>query len=198
MVALVVQREQLQAFRDGDPQARKVVGEWLVDQLILFFDSRFGVESLGDLVQETMMDILGKLEQSPEEPEAFYRWAMSFAGMEARTVRRDVQRSDVRAIKLREHLAAAERRHSPLSAQLLRAEQWDLIVECLSQLPPRYREAIEHNLDGGSHRELAERAGIAEASARHRFYVALRLIRERIRKVRVTRSEDRTSPGTAA
>jgi RNA polymerase sigma factor (sigma-70 family) len=159
----------IDAARAGDRQAREKLGRWLTDELLAFFAGHFKDHEIGDLVQQTLLELLQKLDEYEYRgPGLFQRWVHRFAGFKAKTKTRDVHRKRAREQKLRTELVA-----EPLTpdSMIYGLEFEEHLEECMVQLPPHEREALEHWRQGGADEELAAIAGVsanAIACRRHR------------------------------
>jgi DNA-directed RNA polymerase specialized sigma24 family protein len=186
--------------RDGDPRARKALGSWLHHELIAFFGKGKFKESdrVSDLIQETVVDVLAKLAEAPDDPDAFRRWVHSFAGTEVRTVDRDRDREHGRA-----NLRARGPTPPPLSASasvlgpLIDEQQRAMLIEHARQLRPVYRNALLHVLDGGDYKSLAASEGIPVGTASSRLDYATKMVGRSIEAARTTRPSCRTPPRRA-
>jgi DNA-directed RNA polymerase specialized sigma24 family protein len=177
-------RELVQAAREGDPHAKDALGSWLYSELQAFFADSKRPER-ADLIQAAVVDILQKLALAPDDPELLRDFAHSFAGMEVLECSRDQGRELARVAALRQepHTPA----ESP-SSILLDEQQRQLVIEHAQRLRPILRDAILHVfVHGGDYKSLAASEGIATSTAATRIFRA-------IEKVGCLIEEDRRTP----
>lgn len=187
----------LRDLRAGNVHAGSMLGAWLTDQLTQYFSGwGFDEDATEELIQRTVLDILEKISDAPNNGDAFLNWALGFAWTEVLTIRREPLRAMGRAAKLAEVGELVETPGGP-DAPVLEREQRELVEHHLRKLPPLYREALEFYLDTESYEALMSRFGIANSTARSRISKARRMLRESIEAARLTRSPFRT-PSSAA
>jgi RNA polymerase sigma factor (sigma-70 family) len=152
------------ATRQGLPGARERLFEGAQIRLSRYFSGRLGTKDVGDLVQETMMIALTKLDQV-EPDRSFERWLL---GVAHNVTLREYESRHRRA-RLADALA-----HEPVkpptgpSTALLRAEKREVLLEEIQQLPEGMRVVIEHDLIDGDPAELAEAQQIHQGTVRTR------------------------------
>jgi DNA-directed RNA polymerase specialized sigma24 family protein len=185
-------RNLLQAARNGDPRAYEALGRWLVAELAVFFE-RHPAHEIDDLIQETATEILGSLSSVADEPVAFRDFVRGFAGTRTLTRRRDAAREHER-ITLGSH-PAIESPSVTILGPLLDAVERQLVIDHAQRLRPIFRKAILHVLEGGSYRSFAVSENIPAPTAWRRLNRAIELVGRSIRLARRTRPPYRTPAG---
>lgn len=152
--------------------ARTALFEWLGAELWQFLTKRHAKQEVSDLVQEALADILVKLPtHAPDTSDQFLRWAIGFAGIEARTrATEDGRERAARAKLAAQPLVLASRVTSKL-------RKWRFARHYARRLPRIYRNTLLLRLDGREYESIARREGIAEATARRRVSVGVRKLR---------------------
>jgi DNA-directed RNA polymerase specialized sigma24 family protein len=188
-----VDRDIIRAARDGDPHARDLLGLWLEDELHGFFAKAFKQrEQVGELIQDTVADIVHKLALAPDDPDAFRTFVRGFAGMQAHESTRDRKRERAHAAMLQaKHTPPAESASASLFDPLLAEEQRQLVIEHAQRMRPVYRTAILHVLDGGDYKSLAAAEGVSRKTASSRISYAIEVVGRSIERARRTRPPDR-------
>lgn len=179
-------RDTLQALRAREPQAAEAFVEWFCDEFIPFLSSHFDRGHVDDLLQNTLTEVLAKLgtDDMPVEPVAFRKWVYGFAWNKVRAAARDPFRRLARQAKL---MNAPLPEHPPgPESSTAEAELVELIRRGIVELPDIYRQAIEHVLDGGDYRSLAENEMLDEGTARRRIWEARKRLRLIVQAMRVT------------
>lgn len=187
-------RDLVQAAREGDPHAKDALGSWLYAELRSFFADR-NPERVGDLIQEALVDLLDKFALAPDDPELLRNFVHSFGGMEVRESTRDQGRELGRAAALRqEPHTPAESPSASVFGPLLNEQQRQLVIEHAQCLRPIFRDAILHVLDGGDYKSLAIRCGITKQTAATRISRAIAKVSCSIEADRRTPPKYRTRP----
>jgi DNA-directed RNA polymerase specialized sigma24 family protein len=176
-------RNLLQAARNGDPRAYDALGRWLLAELALFF-ARHPAHEIDDLIQETTTEILGSLSSAADDPVAFRDFVRGFAGTRTLTSRRDAARDHER-ITLGSH-PAIESPSVTILGPLIDAVERELLIDHAQRLRPIFRDAILHVLDGGTYRSLAASKNIPERTAWSRLQRAIELVSRSIGLARRT------------
>lgn len=182
-------RNLLQAARNGDPRAHDALGRWLVAELAVFFE-RHPAHEIEDLIQETATEILGSLSKSADDPVDLRDFVRGFAGTRTLTTRRDAAREHER-ITLGSH-PASESPSVTILGPLLDAIERQLVIDHAQRLAPMFRDALLHVLDGGNHRSLAASENIPVPTAWRRVDRAIELVNRSIRRARRTGPAYRT------
>lgn len=191
-------RDIVQAARQGDPRAWNALGLWLDAELRAYFAATHRRERVGDLVQAALVDVLGKLALAPDDPELLRNFVHSFAGTEIKELARDQGRELERAAALRqEPHTPAESPSVTVFGPLLDEQRRQLMIEHAQCLGPILRDAILHVLDGGDYKSLAVRCGITENAAATRISRAIARASCSVEAARRTPPEYRTRPNRA-
>lgn len=129
-----------------------------------------------DAAQDAFVTALERLEEC-RQPERFGSWLLSIVRNRARDRRRWRAVRDALPIEAADRSAAAD---DPLRD----AERGELrgdLLDALGTLPETQREVVLlFDLEGWSHREIAERLGITAGSARVQLFNARRALRARL------------------
>jgi DNA-directed RNA polymerase specialized sigma24 family protein len=190
-------RDIVQAAREGDPHAKAALGSWLCSELQAFFADSKRPEK-DDLIQAALVDILKKLALAPDDLELLRDFVHSFAGMEVRESTRDQGRALGRAAALRqEPHTPAETPSVSVLGPLLDQQRLQLVIEHTQCLRPIFRDAILHLLEGGDYKSLAVRYGIPEPTAATRISRAIAMVSSSIEAARRTPPKYRTRPSHA-
>jgi RNA polymerase sigma-70 factor (ECF subfamily) len=143
------------------------------------FSVAFGVlgnrHDAEDVVQDAFVKALDRLEDC-REPSKFVQWLMMIVRNRAlshRTYRKIRETSE-----LIPEIAEAE--DSPL-VDAARSELADTLQSALATLNEVQREVVLlHDLDGWTHKDIAEALEITEVRSRQHLFVARKLLRERL------------------
>jgi RNA polymerase sigma factor (sigma-70 family) len=183
-----VDRDTLRALREGKREGQDAFANWFCDEFIPFFSSYIDRGQVDELIQNTFRAVLARLasptSRIPVEPDEFRRWVYGFAWKEIGTAARNPRRALARQRKL---MFAPLPEHPPgPETNMAKAELAELIERGIPELPIIYREAIEHVLDGGDYKSLAEFDQITESTARQRIYEAKKRLQMIVRAMRVS------------
>jgi DNA-directed RNA polymerase specialized sigma24 family protein len=189
-----VDRNLLQAARNGDRRAYEALGRWLFAELAVFFKRHPAHES-DELIQETTTEILGSLSSAADDPVAFRDFVRGYAGTRSLTRRRDAARDHERIV-LGSH-PAIESPSVTILGPLIDAIERQQVIDHAQRLQPIFRDAILHVLDGGTYRSLAASKNIPEQTAWSRVERAIELVSRSIDLARRTPPPYRT-PATPA
>jgi hypothetical protein len=194
-------RSLLDAVRNEDPRARKVLARWLLDELRRFYERRTHPVSIDDLIQESMTEIFATLSAAPDEPAPFENWVFERAGMRAKALSRDAHREQERIANNPPQIddnpphLLAESPTASILRPLLENGKRQQVIDHAQQLRPIYRHAILHVLGGGDSKSLAASAGVPRHTARRRLRKAAELVNRSIKVVnRITPPRYRTPP----
>ncbi len=126
---------------------------------------------LDDLVQETFVRVLRARERGPIESPRGLLFAT------ARNAARDLYRRQTTAktFPITENESATVFDHAPNAAEhASRRQETDLLAEAIAALPPRCREILVlRKFENLSHREIAQKLGIAEHTVEAQLTKAL-------------------------
>ncbi len=124
-------------------------------------------------MQECVTEIFEKLAKAPnDDPVAFRDWALKFAGMRARALKRDRDRELARVPCRSPSQTPAESASVSVLGPLLDNEERQLVFDHAQQLQPIYRNAILHVFGGGDYKSLAASEAVAEGTAARRITIA--------------------------
>jgi RNA polymerase sigma-70 factor (ECF subfamily) len=128
-----------------------------------------------DVVQDAFVRAIDRLEDC-REPSKFVQWLMMIVRNRAlshRTYRKIRETSELLP-------EIAEAPDSPF-ADAARSELADTLQSALATLSERQREVVLlHDLDGWTHKDIAEALEITEVRSRQHLFVARKLLRERL------------------
>jgi DNA-directed RNA polymerase specialized sigma24 family protein len=180
-------RSLIHAARNGDSRARDAVARWLYAELSAVHRHR-PHEQFDELMQEAVTEIFEKLAKAPDDdPVAFRAWALRFAGMRARALKRDRDREHDRVPCRSPSHSPAESASVSVLGPLLDIEERQLVIDHAQQLQPIYRNAILHVLDGGNYKSLAATERVPEGTAARRITIATTQVRLSIEAARRSR-----------
>ena len=179
------------AVREGDPEAREELAQWLLSELMGFFSSSFGENDADELTQRTITALFTKLDSAPLDPAKMGGWARSFAVLEARSHRRELERERARSAK-REDLARVKTPPRSLDAQLLARERRMLLEGYVETLPAKYQRILELHLAGYDYPTISDHLDIPEGTARSAVSQVRRRFKLTFGRERVTQTQFRS------
>jgi RNA polymerase sigma factor (sigma-70 family) len=172
----------VEAYRQGQPDARRQLAEELIRIVLPVFRGRFEEVDVDELVQETIRAVLQDLHKFENRGRGSFRaWVWRTAAN--------------RRLSHGERQGRARRRDKPLdedelppqdepsSHELLHwRERLSVLREALELLDPVFRRALEHLVAGGSPEELAEQEGVKPQTIRTRASRAVAKLRKLVRE----------------
>ncbi len=130
-----------------------------------------------DVCQDAFLAALERLE-SCRRPEGFGGWLLAIVRNRAVDLRR---RRSVRETDPLERAAAVSAARADPEREAERSERRGELLEALEHLTELQREVVLlYDFEGWSHREIGERLGISEGSARVHLHNGRRALRERL------------------
>lgn len=184
--------EMVALARAGDPRACRELGRWLDQQLRAYFSQRFRAEHVPELVQDTSVYVLERLQNAAPWEGTFEGWVLSCAHFhvlrwfDSRT--RERRHADLRA----EFAAMMPAGRSFDEAQYGAEEHLRVMLQIAEDLSAKLHGAFLAYLAGYSHQEIAESFGINEGAARARVHAAKRRVAQRWKRDRLTRTPFRS------
>ena len=180
-----VDSERLRAAKAGDEAALIQVLKWVCPQLLALYRPRFTRSIAWDLVQNTVSDILPKLDTAPEEPRAFSRWARGFGIISER-------RWLVKEARYYAALSQLDREQgSPapgVESAFVEQEFDELLDDAIDKLSSPYRSTLRAYRDRGNARDVAGDLGVAIGTVYWRLMSARQKLETIIRALRVTQT----------
>ena len=137
-----------------------------------------------DDAQEIVQDVFFRVAQSVETlkmPEKLLNWMFSIASQlivaRYRENRTHLEYTSVDGIS-ESHEEVSLTAHRASKPQTEQDELLEIVSRAIDLLPDLDRRAISLQLDGMSHREIAQELGVTEAAVKHRLARARRKVRE--------------------
>jgi RNA polymerase sigma-70 factor (ECF subfamily) len=130
-----------------------------------------------DICQDAFVLAIERIDDC-RDPSRFGAWLRQIVRNRARNHLRDVRTRSGVPLQEVELYAPGP---SP-AAEAIRADQRDRLLDALSQLPEERREVVLlHDLEGWTHREIADRMELAEGTVRSHLHYARRTLRSLLR-----------------
>lgn len=176
----------VEAYRQGQPAARRQLPSALYRMILPIFRRRLEKVDVEDLARDTIVIILQELDKfEPRGPGSFRAWVFKIAKNRRRTRSRRQNLEHRTFGQLDEEGAAAQRSQKP-DHQAHWRERVALLRDALLGLDPIYRKALVHLCEGGELEELAEREGVKPQTIHTRINRGRKQAAEEIRARRKT------------